>query len=116
MSVTVRQGTAQRTRTTSKTRGDGRLAEHRRSYDRRRRSQLLSAEGRDYAAVVRLDPCSYCGGRCGQMAADHIVPLDQGGENTWQNLTGAGRPCNASKKNKPLLHWLLERKHDVPTG
>lgn len=46
---------------------------------------------------------------CGQMAADHIVSLDDGGENRASNLTAAGRPCNAAKKARKLLLFLAER-------
>ena len=90
-----------------------RLARSRREYDKRRRSYPLEphdrAELAAYARIVRTDPCSYCMGHCGQMAADHIVPLDDGGENRASNLTAAGRPCNAAKKGKALLVFLAER-------
>lgn len=43
------------------------------------------------------------------MAADHIDPLGRGGVNEWANLTAACRACNAAKKNKTLLTYLLER-------
>lgn len=85
----------------------------RREYDRRRRSLPLNPQDRtelvEYARLVRRDPCSYCMGFCGQMAADHIVALDAGGDNRASNLTAAGRPCNAAKKGKPLLLFLAER-------
>lgn len=85
----------------------------RRDYDRRRRDLPLEAQDRAelraYADLVRRDPCSYCMGFCGQMAADHIVALDAGGENRASNLTAAGRPCNAAKKGKSLLLFLAER-------
>lgn len=79
-------------------------------YDRRRRRFELSPESKDYKAIVQHDPCSTPGCEGGQMAADHIVPLELGGEHSWENFTGLCRACNASKKNKPLLHWLAERK------
>jgi 5-methylcytosine-specific restriction endonuclease McrA len=85
-------------------------AASRRRYDARRRRVPLDAESKAYAALVRRDPCSLCMGDCGQKAADHIVPLDSDGENAWTNLTCAGRPCNAAKKDKPLLIFLLERR------
>jgi 5-methylcytosine-specific restriction endonuclease McrA len=90
-----------------------RLARSRREYDARRRRLPLHPQDRDelraYARLVRADPCSYCMGYCGQMAADHIVPLDAGGENRASNLTAAGRPCNAAKKGKSLLLFLATR-------
>jgi 5-methylcytosine-specific restriction endonuclease McrA len=82
-------------------------------YDRRRRQLIESPSEREalawMKALVRRDPCAYCGGYCGQMAADHIDPLEFGGHDRWDNITAAGRPCNAAKKSKPLLLFLLER-------
>lgn len=110
MSVIVRNGRAQRRAPVQRrTERERVTAEHRRAYDERRRSHRLSDEARDYVSILRHDPCAYCGGHCGQMAADHIVPLNEGGENDWPNLTAAGRPCNASKKALPLLWWMLRR-------
>lgn len=87
-------------------------AASRRAYDARRRqliSPVVKAELEAYKRLVRGDPCSYCMGHCGQMAADHIVPLDAGGEHAASNLTAAGRPCNAAKREKKLLLFLAER-------
>lgn len=44
------------------------------------------------------------------MAADHIDGLGAGGDNIWENLTAACRPCNASKGNRKLLRWMLDRQ------
>lgn len=82
------------------------------AYDKRRRRSPLDAEGKQFKAIVLKDPCSLCMSFCDQMAADHIVPLAMGGLNVWDNLTAAGRGCNAAKKSKPLLHYLLERDAD----
>lgn len=110
MTVIVRQGRSQRRQPEqARVVRERRLAESRRAYDERRRSHRLSPEAKDYVSVLRHDVCAYCGTTCGQMAADHIVPLNDGGENDWTNLTAAGRPCNASKKAKHLLLWMLER-------
>lgn len=111
MTVHVASGGRQRTVTTTARRLKG-YADSRVAYDRRRRAPLdpvTKREMRRYAALLRGDPCSYCMDFCGQMAADHIVPLELGGENAAENLTAAGRPCNAAKKAKPLLIFLLER-------
>ena len=115
MSVVVREGRQQVTRKTKRSmrvvRG---YASSRVAYDRRRRLDPPDEEARRYQAIVREDPCSYCrSGRCGQMAADHIVAANAGGLNVWDNYTAAGRPCNAAKKDKPLLHFLLEVRDAV---
>lgn len=84
----------------------------RQAYDKRRRQTRKTPEDRAYMRIVRADVCSYCMGRCGQMAYDHIVPLnaDTPGEDHWTNYTGAGRPCNAAKRDTPLLLFLLSRR------
>lgn len=96
----------QRTRVDSvkKTRG---YSASRTSYDKRRRTTKLSAESLIYKAIVQLDVCSYCGSVGGHH--DHIVPLEQGGEAQWQNFTGSCGSCNKSKKNQPLLLWMVSR-------
>lgn len=63
----------------------------------------------DYVAVLRVDPCSYCGETAaGQI--DHITPRSLGGSSDWWNLTAACRSCNASKHKRPLLLWLLKTR------
>jgi 5-methylcytosine-specific restriction endonuclease McrA len=61
-------------------------------------------EAVEYAAILRRDPCSYCGARGGQV--DHVVPLAEGGENRAMNLTSACETCNPAKGAKPLLLFL----------
>ncbi len=88
-------------------------ARSRQDYDKRRRRFPLDAFGKLYKQIVQDDPCSGCGylpfPADERNAADHIVALELGGANEWQNLTGLCRACNASKKNKSLLLWLAER-------
>jgi 5-methylcytosine-specific restriction endonuclease McrA len=60
-----------------------------------------------WATVLRHDPCAYCGGPSGEI--DHIDPVTAGGDGNPDNLTAACRSCNASKYNKPLLRFLLDR-------
>jgi 5-methylcytosine-specific restriction endonuclease McrA len=91
-------------------------ARTRREYDARRRRRIsdpsVRAERDSYRRLVRGDPCGLCIGvdqRHPQIAADHIVPLDSGGSDRWDNLSAACRRCNAAKKGKALLLFLLER-------
>lgn len=80
------------------------------AYDARRRRHPLDAHGQLFKDVVQRDPCAYCGAPPGpDMAADHIVSLRDGGDNVWENLTAACRPCNASKRDRKLLGWMLDR-------
>lgn len=60
-----------------------------------------------YSLVLRGDPCSYCSGPGG--VVEHVVPLSRGGQNTIDNLTASCHKCNASKRSKSLLVFLLER-------
>jgi 5-methylcytosine-specific restriction endonuclease McrA len=81
---------------------------------RGRDNARLRYVGRDaslapFMALLRRDPCAYCGGA--SEAADHIVPVSRGGANSWDNLAAACRACNSSKGNKSLLTFLLHRDH-----
>lgn len=69
----------------------------------------LSAE---YEIILRADPCVYCGSTGGTV--DHIVSVFDGGNDSVDNLAGACRSCNSSKRNKSLLDfmlWRLDRTH-----
>ena len=70
----------------------------------RRRGAPLDATALEYAAILRGDPCAYCGAPCAHI--DHVEPLAGGGASEWDNLTAACASCNASKKDKPLLIWM----------
>lgn len=59
----------------------------------------------EYEAIIRKDPCVYCGGPGGEV--DHIDPYVRGGSAEWANLASACRSCNASKHATPLLVFLL---------
>lgn len=68
------------------------------------KSRRFTGETVEYAAIIAADPCSYCGEAGGTI--DHIVPIIEGGENHWGNLTGACRSCNSSKNRHSLLEFL----------
>jgi 5-methylcytosine-specific restriction endonuclease McrA len=44
--------------------------------------------------------CQYCGKTQGPMTADHVVPRDMGGKDTWENLVCACDECNTKKANR----------------
>ena len=50
------------------------------------------------------------------MTVDHIEPLAAGGKHVPENLVAACRSCNASKKERPLLLFLLERAAERSAG
>jgi len=73
---------------------------------------MATAEHAAMDAIVRRDPCAYCGAteefwKPGEVGADHIVPIVTGGELDWTNLTGSCRDCNSSKGSLSLLSFLL---------
>ncbi|MFZ9629341.1 MAG: HNH endonuclease [Ilumatobacteraceae bacterium] len=42
--------------------------------------------------------CQYCGGYADSI--DHVVPRSRGGQNTWENVAAACRPCNLRKRDR----------------
>jgi hypothetical protein len=60
---------------------------------------------REMRALLRGDPCAYCGAKCEQL--DHITPRARGGGDLVDNLTAACAPCNRRKRTRPLLHFLV---------
>jgi 5-methylcytosine-specific restriction endonuclease McrA len=83
--------------------------DHVRAYKREayRRVGPSDAETREYVAIIRLDPCAYCGGTTDTV--DHVEPVSLGGPNHWTNLGPACRSCNSGKKDRQLLPYLLAR-------
>lgn len=51
--------------------------------------------------------CAYCGSTDG-IQQDHVVPVCRGGGTTFSNVVPACKTCNMSKKDKPLLKWMLK--------
>jgi 5-methylcytosine-specific restriction endonuclease McrA len=82
--------------------------EYQRNHPRPSAAQTgVTKESAEMTAVLRRDPCAYCGGKGGEI--DHIVPYSKGGENDWTNFTSACGRCNRSKNARPLLTFLLSR-------
>lgn len=65
-----------------------------------------------YVAMLRRDPCSYCGRPCEHI--DHVVASARGGENAWTNLTAACARCNGRKQHDSLLAFLAGYR-DAPS-
>lgn len=65
-------------------------------------------EGLTYALFIANDPCSYCGRAANTI--DHIEPVFNGGSHGPDNLTAACESCNSSKRDRPLLLFLLHRR------
>jgi hypothetical protein len=73
----------------------------------RRRGSPFSAEAKRYIQIIKDDPCVYCGEPSTEI--DHIVPMISGGSGDWINIAPSCRSCNAAKKEKSLLAYLMAR-------
>ena len=71
-----------------------------------------------YAAMLRLDPCAYCGKMPNPLetketkkhTVDHIVPLVQGGERGFsKNGTASCYDCNHRKAEKKMILFIHQR-------
>lgn len=49
--------------------------------------------------------CHYCAQQAGPFVVDHVIPVSKGGTEDPSNLVVACRPCNASKRDRPLEEW-----------
>ncbi|HET7615897.1 MAG TPA: HNH endonuclease [Bacillales bacterium] len=49
--------------------------------------------------------CVYCERKTEVLTIDHIIPLSQGGPNSFANTVMSCRSCNASKGNRPVSEW-----------
>jgi 5-methylcytosine-specific restriction endonuclease McrA len=85
------------------------------AHSQNRRMRKMSAPGRGISGDEWLEItastcgiCSYCGERR-TLSLDHIDPLTLGGEHDVENAAAVCRPCNSSKRSKPLLLWLVHR-------
>lgn len=83
-------------------------AENKRAYDRERQNLLPDDWHERRQAVFERDghKCVYCGST-ENLAADHVVPLIQGGSSELDNLATACKSCNSSKSGRTPEQWLL---------
>lgn len=104
----VAQGGLQRSRATRHRPVKG-YSRNRTDYDRRRRAHRDSELTLMYQAILRRDPCVLCQKPIHGVAdIDHIVGLDRGGEDSWENMAPMDAPCNRGvKKDRTLLEALL---------
>ena len=96
-----------------------------REYENRRRSKKKTTVVDDAVTHSALKErygilCMYCGEEmeftvCKEYnprkaTLDHIVPIDSGGDHTFDNAVLCCLECNITKNNKSLLKFLLDRK------
>ena len=60
--------------------------------------------------------CQYCGGNRDPLTIDHILPKGRGGQDLWENLVTACKPCNQKKGNRTPeeANMLLKRTPKRP--
>lgn len=67
-------------------------------------STLTAAEWESIKAT-QMGACAYCL-TVAPLTMDHYEPLSRGGQNTPENVVGACRPCNSSKKAQTVEGWI----------
>jgi hypothetical protein len=79
----------------------------------------LRADGQSHLeawqALLRRDPCSYCGAIGAAGTVDHVDPRSRGARGLgtvhgWINIAGACSRCNGSKRDLELLVFLYRRR------
>ena len=79
----------------------------------------LRADGESHyeawQALLRRDPCSYCGARGASGTVDHVDPRSRparglGTVHGWINTVGACARCNGAKRDLGLLVFLHRRR------
>jgi 5-methylcytosine-specific restriction endonuclease McrA len=79
----------------------------------------LRADGESHyeawQALLRRDPCSYCGARGAAGTVDHVDPRSRsargiGTVHGWINTVGACARCNGAKRDLGLLVFLYRRR------
>ena len=56
--------------------------------------------------------CIYCGKNIENI--DHIIPINKGGTNEYNNLVSACKFCNSSKHDKDVFEWCKEKGIEIP--
>jgi 5-methylcytosine-specific restriction endonuclease McrA len=62
--------------------------------------------------------CQYCGKKNSQLTIDHVVPRNQNGKHTWENLVTACAACNRRKAGRTpeQAHMKLLKKPVRPSS
>jgi len=80
----------------------------------------LRADGQSHyeawQALLRRDPCAYCGAAGAGGTVDHVEPRSRPARglgataHVWLNLAGACAACNGAKRDSDLLVFLHRRR------
>ena len=89
-------------------------------------NQSLGISRKDELKIIKRDiVCVYCKtqvyrkGEEGftkrkELTMDHINPIENGGNNEFNNLVLACHICNSGKRTKNVLEWCKEKNIEVP--
>lgn len=77
--------------------------------------RLLQVRLKYYDLGFRRCPCCCCqlvwhGPSDNCATAEHLVPVSNGGTNTWSNLIILCRKCNRSRSNTNFIDWIKTRQ------
>lgn len=86
---------------------------------RRYGADIMPVKPQDLAKKVldRKGQCAYCDNKLkwDGMTLDHVIPLSSGyKEHSTRNLVVCCKPCNSSKRDKPVFEWLKDCDRTSP--
>ncbi|MDD5082012.1 MAG: HNH endonuclease [Dehalococcoidales bacterium] len=55
--------------------------------------------------------CQYCGKQSHQLTLDHVIPRNQKGQHTWENIVSACVPCNRRKAGRTPEQAGMRLRH-----
>lgn len=89
-------------------RNSARIREYERHRDHLERTNHADLGVDDWPAIKAMwgERCVYCYSQ-GGLEMEHVIPVSNGGGHTWDNVVPACRSCNARKKDRTLLTFLL---------
>ena len=84
---------------------------HKRRIRKRNNNTAFNLSYAEPFAIPRLelDYCVYCGST-ENLATDHIIPINKGGNQNPKNLIRACKSCNSAKCNSFFIDWYLKTK------
>lgn len=78
------------------------------------KNSLFDLTKKDIEKIFKRDVvCVYCNS-FNKLSLDHIIPVSNGGDTTFNNIVLACKSCNSSKNNKDVFKWCKSKKIIVP--
>lgn len=68
-------------------------------------------------AILSCERCAYCGEHTpeNKRTQDHVIPMKEGGGNTFENVVMACATCNSAKHDKPVYDFIMKKAHKDAT-